>query len=226
MPPFSKTLEEEGAAIKSFKLVVNGEFQEKKISELLLAPAHVERGPDESPIYGTRNLKDNISDLKAQVAANQRGTTLLQELIAEYGLNVVLAYMNHVQDHAEFAVRDMLREISRKHQLEETGTVVSEDCMDDGSAIRLALTINRSEGSAIFNFTGTDPETYGNCNAPKAVTYSAIIYCLRCLVDKDIPLNQGCLNPISVILPAGTILSPSPDAAVVGGNVLTSQRVT
>jgi len=98
--------------------------------------------------------------------------------------------------------------------------------MDDGSTIRLALTIDRERGTAKFDFTGTDPEMFGNCNAPRSITYSAIIYCLRCLVVADIPLNQGCLQPIDVFLPPGCFLNPSAKAAVVGGNVLTSQRVT
>ena len=94
--------------------------------------------------------------------------------------------------------------------------------MDDGSTIKLSLTINRDEGSACFDFTGTDPEMYGNCNAPRSIASSAIIYCLRCLVNSDIPLNQGCLTPIKTILPLGSFLNPGPTAAVVGGNVLTS----
>lgn len=94
--------------------------------------------------------------------------------------------------------------------------------MDDGSVIRLAMTINREEGSAVFDFTGTDPEMYGNCNAPRSIASSAIIYCLRCLVNSDIPLNQGCLAPITTVLPEGCFLNPGPTAAVVGGNVLTS----
>ena len=98
--------------------------------------------------------------------------------------------------------------------------------MDDGSTIHLALTINRELGTAYFDFSGTDPEMFGNCNAPRSITYSALIYCLRCLVVADIPLNQGCLKPITVNVPEGSFLNPTPTAAVVGGNVLTSQRVT
>lgn len=98
--------------------------------------------------------------------------------------------------------------------------------MDDGSCIKVALTIDRAQGSASFDFSGTSPEMYSNCNAPKSVTSSAIIYCLRCLVNSDIPLNQGCLTPISVKIPQGSFLDPSSEAAVVGGNVLTSQRIT
>jgi 5-oxoprolinase (ATP-hydrolysing) len=120
----------------------------------------------------------------------------------------------------------MLRELSSREGLAEKDTVYSEDSMDDGSRIKLALTIDRQSGTAHFDFTGTDPEMYGNCNAPISITASAIIYCLRCLVNADIPLNQGCLEPISVFIPEHTFISPSETAAVVGGNVLTSQRLT
>jgi 5-oxoprolinase (ATP-hydrolysing) len=221
MPPLSRTLVDEGAAITAFKLVENGVFQEQGITELLQAPGKL------SGNYGTRNLEDNISDLKAQVAANNRGTILVSELCNEYSLPVVLAYMNHIQNCAEESVRAMLREYSLACQLDEIGTVTAEDFLDDGTRIALSVTINRADGSAIFDFNGTGEEIYGNLNAPPAVTVSAIIYCLRCLLpSSDIPLNQGCLNPITILIPDGCILKPSPIAAVVGGNVLTSQRVT
>ena len=229
MPPFSHLLVEEGACIKSFKLVEHGEFQEEKISDLLCNfPNSIEDGDgyQKNLISGTRNLKDNLSDLKAQVAANNKGITLVQELIKEYGLDVVHAYMSHVQQQAEESVRDMLQTISRNRNLQEVDKIVAKDYMDDGSLIQLALTIDRKERTAIFDFTGTSCETFSNFNAPKSITYSAIIYSLRCLVKDDIPLNQGCLKPITVILPQGSILCPSDEAAVVGGNVLTSQRVT
>lgn len=120
----------------------------------------------------------------------------------------------------------MLREFAQRHR-RQTGTleVESEDFMDDGTPIRLRVQINEEEGSAVFDFTGTGTEVWGNCNAPRAITLSALIYCLRCMVGQDIPLNQGCLTPIKVIIPPGSILQPSQNAAVVGGNVLTSQRV-
>lgn len=120
----------------------------------------------------------------------------------------------------------MLSQISLSHGLEPVDSLFAEDLMDDGSEIKLKLTIDRNQGTATFDFSGTGHELYMNLNAPRAVTYSAIIYCLRCLVKRDIPLNQGCLNPITIIIPQGTLLSPSETAAVVGGNVLTSQRVT
>eukprot|EP00878_Enallax_costatus_P007255 GHUV01007601.1.p1 GENE.GHUV01007601.1~~GHUV01007601.1.p1 ORF type:complete len:447 (+),score=116.96 GHUV01007601.1:60-1343(+) len=224
MPPNSKLLVEEGAAVVSFKLVRNGHFQEAGITELLMAPGRL---ADQLPgCSGTRNLSDNLSDLKAQVAANTKGIQLVQELIAEHSLEVVQAYMKYIQANAEDAVREMLRDFSKSRGLPEVGTVTAEDQLDDGSPIRLTITIDRSEGSATFDFTGTGPEVYGNLNAPPAVAYSAIIYSLRCLVTRDIPLNQGCLAPIKVVIPEQCLLNPSPIAAVVGGNVLTSQRVT
>eukprot|EP01098_Paradermamoeba_levis_P002844 TRINITY_DN1351_c0_g1_i1.p1 TRINITY_DN1351_c0_g1~~TRINITY_DN1351_c0_g1_i1.p1 ORF type:complete len:682 (+),score=195.46 TRINITY_DN1351_c0_g1_i1:1498-3543(+) len=220
LPPFSRLLEEEGAAIKSFKLVTGGMFQEEEITKVLTAPGRL------PGCTGTRNLSDNLSDLKAQVAANQKGIKLVDELIDTYSLEVVQAYMRYVQGAAEQAVRAMLVDISLKYNLKPVDCLEAEDFMDDGSPIHLKLTIDREKRTAIFDFTGTGPEIYGNCNAPKSVTMSAIIYSLRCLVKEDIPLNQGCLAPITAIIPPSSILNPSEVAAVVGGNVLTSQRVT
>jgi 5-oxoprolinase (ATP-hydrolysing) len=223
MPPMSKTLVEEGAAIVAFKLVQHGVFQEEGISRLLMAPGELPKNS------GTRNLSDNISDLRAQVAANNRGKNLVNELVGEYSLEVVQAYMLFIQEAAEAAVRGMLVEFSAHRGLEEVcGSVSAVDYLDDGTPIMLKISINRQHGSAVFDFTGTGPEMFGNLNAPPAVTTSAVIYCLRCLLADivDLPLNQGCLTPISIILPKNSILNPSPTAAVVGGNVLTSQRVT
>eukprot|EP01117_Protostelium_nocturnum_P019752 TRINITY_DN8643_c0_g1_i6.p1 TRINITY_DN8643_c0_g1~~TRINITY_DN8643_c0_g1_i6.p1 ORF type:complete len:1265 (-),score=478.55 TRINITY_DN8643_c0_g1_i6:21-3815(-) len=228
MPPFSRSLVEEGACIKSFKLVRDGTFQEKGITDLLMAPGLIDLGPSYvgPKISGTRNLKDNLSDLKAQVAANNKGIHLVSELIEHYGLEVVQAYMLHVQNNAEEAVREMLVEVSNAYSLGEIGSLEALDYMDDGTPIKLKLTIDRKKRTAEFDFAGSGLEVLGNINAPKAVTYSAVIYCLRCLVKRTIPLNQGCLNPITVKIPENSILSPSDTAAVVGGNVLTSQRVT
>jgi len=221
MPPLSKRLDEEGAAIVAFKLVEGGVFQEAGITALLQAPASV---PGSS---GTRNLQDNLSDLRAQVAANTQGASLMHSLIAEYGIEVVQAYMQHIQANAERAVRAMLTTFSTRQNLPVIGTVAAEDFMDDGTPICLAVTIDRTQGSAVFDFAGTGPELYGNLNAPPAVTASAVIYCLRCLLpDVDIPLNQGCLVPVEIRIPPSSLLNPSPTAAVVGGNVLTSQRIT
>uniref|UniRef100_M4B3E8 5-oxoprolinase n=1 Tax=Hyaloperonospora arabidopsidis (strain Emoy2) TaxID=559515 RepID=M4B3E8_HYAAE len=228
MPPLSKTLSEEGAAIVAFKLIEGkvGEFRETEITDILLQKKQVD--DQGRPCIGTRNLRDNLSDLRAQVAANQRGVMLMQELCAEYSLPVVTAYMNYIQQAAEIAVRNMLHEFSLQKNLPEIGVVYAEDFMDDGTKIALTISIDRRSNSAVFDFSGTGPEVYGNVNTPPAVTYSAIIYCLRCLLPgEDLPLNQGCLTPIEVRFPSeSSILNPSNSAAVVGGNVLTSQRIT
>lgn len=225
MPPFSKSIWEEGAAIKAFKLVEKGTFQEEGITKLLQFPRSDESGHN---IPGTRRLQDNLSDLHAQVAANQRGIILIKELIEQYGLDTVQAYMTYVQVNAEEAVREMLKSVSARVSSEpiDSFTIEEEDYMDDGSIIHLKLTIDSKKGEAFFDFSGTSPEVYGNWNSPEAVTKAAVIYCLRCLVDVDIPLNQGCLAPVKIYIPPGCFLSPSDKAAVVGGNVLTSQRIT
>lgn len=228
MPPLSKTLSEEGAAIIAFKLVDghSGLFKEKEITDILQQKDLLD--DNGKPRIGTRNLRDNLSDLKAQVAANQRGVVLMNELCVEYSLPVVQAYMTYIQQAAELAVRSMLHEFSLAQRLPEVGNVFAEDFMDDGTKIALRIIIDRRTDSAIFDFEGTGPEVFGNVNTPPAVTYSAIIYCLRCLLHgEDLPLNQGCLTPIEVVFPKnGSILNPSANAAVVGGNVLTSQRIT
>ncbi|KAL1916933.1 uncharacterized protein VTP21DRAFT_5130 [Calcarisporiella thermophila] len=217
MPPHSKELYQEGAAVKSFKIVSQGKFDLDGLVDIL------QNQPAQHPgCSGTRGLRDNISDLKAQIAANHKGITLVKSLIQEYGLEVVQAYMMHIRKTAELAVRDLLKDVSRRFADRPLKSI---DYMDDGTPIALQITINASEGSAVFDFEGTGPEVYGNCNAPPSVTHSAIIYCLRSLVAADIPLNQGCLAPITVKIPQGSLLSPSDRAAVVGGNVLTSQRV-
>lgn len=225
MPPHSKTLVQEGAAFKSFKLVEGEEFQEAGITAILNEPGKVEGSS------GTRNLSDNLADLRAQVAANQRGIVLVTELIDECGLDVVLAYMQHIQENAEVAVREMLMARAAEfapEALDADGKAVlsAVDYLDDGSPICLKVSITPGNGDATFDFAGTGDEIYGNLNAPRAVTYSAIIYCLRCMLGFDIPLNQGCLIPITITIPRGCLLYPSDEAAVVGGNVLTSQRVT
>ncbi|RSH95814.1 hypothetical protein EHS25_000907 [Saitozyma podzolica] len=218
MPPFSKEIWQEGAQIKSFKLVKKGVFDEQGVKH------HFFDLPGQYPgCSGTRTLNDNISDLKAQVASCHRGAMLIGQLIAESSLDLVQFYMLAIQRTAELAVRGMLREIHKKFQ---GRPLEASDYMDDGSEIRLKITIDPVEGDAVFDFTGTSQQIYGNLNAPTAILYSAIIYVLRSMLSIDIPLNQGCLLPISIILPLGTILSPSEDAATVGGNVDTSQRAT
>ena len=218
MPPHSRELFQEGAHIKSEKMVSEGHFNEERMVELLL------KEPAQYPgCSGTRCLADNINDLKAQIAANQKGINLISTLIEDYGEDVVQFYMHNIQDNAELSVKNLLKDVSKRFEGQDLSAV---DYMDDGSPIKLKITIDAEQGGAVFDFTGTGPEVYGNTNAPEAVTYSAIIYCLRCLISEDIPLNQGCLKPIKVIIPKKCFLSPSGTAAVVGGNVLTSQRVT
>jgi 5-oxoprolinase (ATP-hydrolysing) len=220
MPPHSTTLAQEGAAFKSFLLVSGGVFQEEAIIRDLTTPT------DAVGAVGTRNLADNLSDLKAQISANQKGIQLVCELIDAYGLKVVQAYMDYIQQNAELAVRDMLREIARATKARTGATILeAEERMDDGSPISLKITIDAEQGSAVCDFSGSGHEVWGNCNAPRAITLSAMIYCLRCMVGHDVPLNQGCLAPITVIIPKNSILDPSEGAAVVGGNVLTSQRI-
>jgi 5-oxoprolinase (ATP-hydrolysing) len=226
MPPFSKFLHQEGIAIKSFKAVKDGNFQEEAVNLLMMNKLQDDGVFTDPGTPGSRNLKDNISDFKAQIAANNRGIELMTQLIKEYGLGYVQAYMNFIQENAANSVMEMLSEISIKQQMKEVDDLYYEDFMDDGSKVALKLTIDRKERKAVFDFEGTGPEILGNTNAPKAIVNSAIIYCLRCLVNSDIPLNQGCLLPVTIKVPEKCFLNPSSGAAVVGGNVLTSQRLT
>lgn len=229
MPPFSKSIWEEGAAIEAFKLVDKGVFQEEGIIKILQFPSSTDE--EGHKISGSRRIEDNLADLRAQIAANQRGIVLIKELIEQYSLKTVHSYMTYVQLNAEVAVREMLKTVvaasraGENHQ-KRPFLIEEEDSMDDGSIIHLKLTIDAEKGEAFFDFNGTSPEVYGNWNAPEAVTAAAVIYCLRSLVNVDIPLNQGCLAPVKIYIPKGSFLSPSEKAAVVGGNVLTSQRVT
>ncbi|PWN19294.1 Hydantoinase B/oxoprolinase [Microstroma glucosiphilum] len=218
MPPHSKTLHEEGAQIKSFKIVEGGKYNRDGVVKHLL------EDPAQYPgCSGTRCLRDVESDLQAQIAANQKGINLLNVLIDEWGLQMVQDYMMYIRSNAELSVRNLLKEVAKR---QETTYLYAKDYMDDGSPIELKITIDEKDGSAFFDFEGTGPEVLGNWNCPKSVCYSAIIYCLRCMVAVDIPLNQGCLAPVTVKIPEGSLLDPSDNAAVVGGNVLTSQRIT
>ncbi|KAI1778339.1 Hydantoinase B/oxoprolinase-domain-containing protein [Hypoxylon cercidicola] len=218
MPPHSRELFQEGAAIKSEKIVSEGKFNEERITELLY------KEPAQYPgCSGTRCLADNLNDLRAQVSANQKGISLIEGLIQEYGEDTVQFYMVNIQNNAELCVRQLLKQVYKRFEGRDLSAV---DYMDDGTPIQLRVTIDPEKGEADFDFEGTGPEVYGNINAPEAITFSAIIYCLRCLISEDIPLNQGCLKPIHVKIPPKSLLSPSTGSAVVGGNVLTSQRVT
>ncbi len=223
MPAFSESLAEEGALIRTFKLVERGVFRDKEISELLSAPGI---GPGGRVVPGTRALADNLADLKAQAAANQKGVELLRELVQRFSLETVQAYMGHLQENADQAVRTRLKALARERGLRPGGSLAAADHLDDGSSLNLRLEIDPQSGRAVFDFTGTAAELKGNLNAPRSVTSSVVLYCLRCLVESDLPLNQGCLRSIDIRLPSGSLLSPSPGAAVAGGNVLTSQRIT
>ncbi|KAH0418835.1 hydantoinase B/oxoprolinase, partial [Aureobasidium melanogenum] len=218
MPPTSHSLYQEGAAIESLKIVEAGRFNEEAITKLLL-----EEPAQYDGCSGTRCLQDNISDLKAQIAANKRGITLIKGLISEFGLSTVHRYMYAIQRASDIAVRELLKQ---KYEQFGRKPLKAIDYMDDGTPIALEITIQPETGTAVFDFAGTGPQVYGNTNAPVAITNSAIIYCLRALISSDIPLNQGCLNPVEIKIPENSLLSPAKGAGVVGGNVLTSQRIT
>eukprot|EP00179_Madagascaria_erythrocladioides_P017269 CAMPEP_0198332356 /NCGR_PEP_ID=MMETSP1450-20131203/18222_1 /TAXON_ID=753684 ORGANISM="Madagascaria erythrocladiodes, Strain CCMP3234" /NCGR_SAMPLE_ID=MMETSP1450 /ASSEMBLY_ACC=CAM_ASM_001115 /LENGTH=365 /DNA_ID=CAMNT_0044036799 /DNA_START=38 /DNA_END=1135 /DNA_ORIENTATION=+ len=195
------------------KIVENGKFQERSLVDALAAA-------------GCRCLSDVVSDLKAQVAANQKGILLVKELIEAESLTTVLAYMKHIQNAASVAVRFMLRKLFTRKGISDEESLVAHDSMDDGSQIRLRIHRELTSKTTVFDFTESDGQVPGNTNAPPAITKSAVIYCLRCLVDEDIPLNQGCLEPVRILIPKSSLLDPEPGAGVVGGNVLTSQRIT
>ncbi|EGW33442.1 uncharacterized protein SPAPADRAFT_50321 [Spathaspora passalidarum NRRL Y-27907] len=217
MPPNSKTIYDEGASIVSHKLCSKGVFDEAGITRILY---------DEPSKYpggsGTRTLSDNISDLKAQVSANYKGITLLERLVDEFSYDVINLYMGGIQSTAEVAVRNLLRIAYKKFGGNHLKGV---DYLDDGTAIALEVTIDYESGDAIFDFTESGDEIYGNLNAPTAILYSAVLYVLRCLISTDIPLNNGCLKPIKFKTRQGSVVNPSFEAAVVGGNVETSQRI-
>ncbi|KAJ7596018.1 Hydantoinase B/oxoprolinase [Mycena floridula] len=217
MPPHSVNIFEEGAEIESFKIVSNGVFDRKGLVEYMIdKPA---RYPGSS---GCRNIRDVESDLKAQIAANHKGIRLIHALVDDYGLETVQEYMYHIRANAEKSVRNLLRDAVKRAG---TDTLQAQDYLDDGSPIQLKVVINESEGSAVLDFTGTGYEVRGNLNSPISVVHSAVIYCMRSMLDLDIPLNAGCLVPLEIIIPPKSLLSPSRTAAVCGGNVLTSQRI-
>ncbi|KAK6019089.1 hydantoinase/oxoprolinase [Ostertagia ostertagi] len=216
MPPNATSLEQEGATFVSFKIVDKGVFREDLLNEKLSKPGTI------PGCSGTRNLADNIADLKAQIAANNKQQGKCER--NAQGSKIFAISLELLDFH--FVCTFLFFEVGTK-VLERTGSsrLQASDSMDDGTVIQLSITIDIEKGEALFDFTGTGMEVYSSCNCPRAVTMSAIIYCLRCLVAKDIPLNSGCLNPITISIPEGTLLSPSENAAVVGGNVLTSQRL-
>lgn len=218
MPSDSRMLYEEGAMTMGFKIVSGGQFDEATVRTFLCdEPGSY---PNCSP---TRTYNDNVSDLKAAIAANQKGAQLIKVLIDEYTLPVVHFYMDAIKSNAEVAVRDFLKKVGK----DSGGKPLRfSDFLDDGTEIRLEIRIDPETGNSAFDFTGTGRETFNCMNAPKAIAHSAVIYCLRALINVDIPLNQGCLEPIDVIIPEGTVLNPSGYAAVCAGNPTTSQRIT
>jgi 5-oxoprolinase (ATP-hydrolysing) len=206
MPPFSARIEEEGVQIHNVKLVDQGVLQEEQMLTLLA-----------SGEYPSRNPQQNMADLKAQIAANEKGVQELRKMVEQFGLDTVQAYMRHVQDNAEESVR---RVISRL----KDGTFTLP--LDNGAQIKVAIAVDTQQRSAVVDFTGTSAQQANNFNAPTAVCMAAVLYVFRMLVDDDIPLNAGCLKPLRVIIPAGSMLNPNPPAAVVAGNVETSSCIT
>lgn len=217
MPPESTELVQEGARIYAHLLVSDGKFDEEGIKEIF------EEAGNYPNCLAARRFQDNLSDLKAQVSACAVGSAKIQDLFQEYSKDVVLFYMKGIRLNAEIAVRAFLQQV---HKARNGKPLQAIDYMDDGTPINLTITINPADGGAIFDFEGTGPEGYHNLNAPSAVAKSAILYCLRCLIGIDIPLNSGCLAPLDVQIPPGTIISPSEHVACSSGNTETSQRVT
>jgi 5-oxoprolinase (ATP-hydrolysing) len=206
MPPFSTRIEEEGVQIDNVRLLDRGLLQEAEMLALLA-----------SGEYPSRNPAQNLADLKAQIAANEKGVQELRRMVAQFGLPVVQAYMGHVQDNAEESVR---RVITR---LKDGAFTLP---LDNGAQISVAIRVDRAERSAEIDFTGTSAQLTNNFNAPTAVCMAAVLYVFRTLVEDDIPLNAGCLKPLRVIIPEGSMLNPRPPASVVAGNVETSTCIT
>ncbi len=205
MPPHSTNIEEEGVLFDNFLLVAEGNFREDAIRKIL-----------KNHTYPARNINQNIADFKAQIAANNRGATELLKMVQQYGLATVQAYMQFVQDNAELAVKNAIASL---HNGEFTYQ------MDSGAKIQVKVTIDREHHRATIDFTGTSAQQKTNFNAPAAVTQAAVLYVFRTLVDDQIPLNGGCLKPIEIIIPEGCMLNPTHPAAVVAGNVETSQTI-
>ncbi|QIL69269.1 5-oxoprolinase [Diaphorobacter sp. HDW4B] len=210
MPPFSTRIEEEGVQIDNFKLVDGGVLREKEMVELL-----------ESGEFPARNPQQNLADLKAQIAANEKGVQELHRVAEQFTLPVVQAYMQHVQDNAEESVRRAITRLSAR-----MGDGQFTLPLDNGAQIQVAIRINAAERSAQIDFSGTSPQQTHNFNAPTAVCMAAVLYVFRTLVDDDIPLNAGCLKPLEVHIPEGCMLNPLPPASVVAGNVETSTCIT
>ena len=205
MSPEARTIHEEGVLIEPFRLVADGRFREEKMRAILTA------GP-----FPARNPDQNIADLKAQVAACGRGIAELEKMVAHFGLEMVAAYMRHVQDNAEESVRQVIDAL-------KDGAFETE--LDNGAKIRVAIRVDGENRRATVDFTGTSPQLPDNLNAPEPITRACVLYVFRCMVNAPIPLNAGCLKPIDIIVPDGCLLKPRPPAAVAAGNVETSQVV-
>ncbi len=205
MPPDSRRLEEEGMVLRAERVVRDGKFDRTRMFALLT------RGE-----YPARKPLENIADIEAKIAANHAGARLLAELDARFGKGVVSAYMCHIQDNAAEAVEALIRTLP-------AGTRSFQDALDDGTKVAVRVSVDR--GTLSVDFTGTADEHPGNLNAPRAVTVAALLYVVRCLVGKPIPLNSGCLRNVRLEIPAPSLLDPGPERAVVAGNVETSQRV-
>ena len=206
MPADSRTIDQEGVLLDSVLLVDNGQLLEAEMRDLLGSGAFPARDPDR-----------NLSDLKAQLAACARGATELQRMATEHSRETVDTYMEQVQRQSEAAVRAMLA-------TREGGTF--RYALDNGAQISLAVTIDRQDGNATFDFSGSSPQLADNFNAPLPIVRAAVLYALRTLIDEDIPMNEGCLRPIRIVAPPGSMLNPAHPAAVVAGNVETSQAIT
>ncbi|WP_103510339.1 hydantoinase B/oxoprolinase family protein [Streptomyces sp. SM13] len=206
MPAFSRTIHEEGVLFDNWLLVRDGRLREGETRELLAAAPYPSRDPD-----------TNLADLRAQIAANEKGIAELRRVADQFGADVVDAYMGHVQDNAEEAVRRIVAGLHDGRCRYET---------DGGAVIQVRLTVDREARTAHLDFTGTSPQQPGNANAPRSVVMAAVLYVFRTLVGQDIPLNSGCLKPLEVTIPSGSMLDPTYPAATVAGNVETSQAVT
>jgi len=205
MPPGSRDIAEEGVLIAPTRIVRDGRFAEHAVRALLAA------GP-----WPARNVEQNLADLRAQLAANARGIRELERAAATHGWPALLAYMGHVQDNAEQCMRRAIRGLADGRFRYE---------MDNGQAIEVRVAIDREAGTARVDFTGTSPQQANNLNAPRAVTVAAVLYVFRTLIAEPIPLNAGCLRPLTIVVPPGTLLDPAPPGAVVAGNVETSQCI-
>ncbi|MGW0149275.1 hydantoinase B/oxoprolinase family protein [Streptomyces sp. NPDC003333] len=206
MPANSRTIDEEGVLFDNWLLAEDGRFREEETLRLLTEAPHPSRNP-----------ATNLADLRAQIAANRKGADEVARMIDDFGLDVVQAYMRHVQDNAEEAVRRVIDALDDGEYAYET---------DSGAVIRVRVRVDRAQRTATVDFTGTSPQLTSNFNAPFAVVNAAVLYVFRTLVADDIPLNDGCLRPLRIVVPPGSLLAPQPPAAVVAGNVETSQAIT